>query len=269
MSPIRKEVIDFIRVTEAGNFSKAADLLGVKQSGLSKSIKRLEDDLGIKLFMRGARHIKLTDAGHLFYQQALDITKNWQKTTQKARALSSEIEGNFSIAFHPVIGKYILPRVMNKILDYPAIELSINLMSSREAQLSVREMKFDIALAVNPLPYPDLVIKPLWKEYIGLYSQDGEQKETLLYNEDMINVLEHISPFNNLKKIAINDYQMIYSVAKRNDKSMCLLPNPIADNEGRMKLIKQITKEIDVCLVYRQDRLKTKGFNFLIDSFKS
>lgn len=269
MNPVRKEVIDFIRVTEAGNFSRAADLMGVKQSGLSKSIKRLEEELGIKLFMRGSRHLKLTDAGHLFYEQAKDLNKAWQHTTQKARALSSEIEGHFTLAFHPVIGKYILPKIMNKTLSYPALDISIQLMSSRDSQLSVREMKTDIALAVNPLPYPDLVIKPLWKEYIGLYSKDGETKETLLYNEDMINVIEHTSPFTNVKKIAINDYQMIYSVAKRNNKTMCLLPNPIVDNEGKMKLIKQITKKIDVCLVYRQDRLKTKGFKYLLDSFQA
>ena len=268
MSPIKKELSDFITVAECGNFSKAADLLGVKQSGISKSIMRLEDELNTKLFMRGPRLLKLTDAGVVFYEQAIKLRNDWNLATQKARALDTEVNGKFVLAAHPVIAKYILPKVFQQALKEPGIDLDINLVSSKEAVELVREMKADFAIAVKPFPYPDLIIKPLWKEYIGLYSKDGSEQDALMYNPAMINSHEYLTQFGHCKTTAINDYQVLYSTVKRNPKSMCFLPNPIVDNEGRLKLIKRMTKTIDVCLVYRHDRLKTKGFKYLLKSIK-
>lgn len=268
MQAIRKEIQDFIIVNKYGNFTRAADQLGVKQSGLSKSIMRLEQELKTKLFMRGARELKLTDAGLIYLEEIKKIMAIWELAEQRAQQLTTEIHGQFTIGSHAVIAKYILPKIYQNISKQAAIDLQTVLISSKEAVESVREMKLDMAIAVKPIHYPELVIIPLWKEYIGLYSYDGEMKEHILYNEEMINSHEFLGMFANKKSSAINDYQVLYSISKRNKHTMCFLPNPIADNEGKLKLIKKMTKPIDVCLVYRADRLKTKGFEFLLSSIK-
>ena len=267
-NPLKKEVTDFLAVIKYSNFSKAADKLGVKQPGLSKSIKRLEEELGVKLFMRGARDLKLTDAGVIFYQDTLEILKSWDKAIQRSKQLKSEIHGQFSLGTHSIIGKYILPKLLKDVFKQKSLELSINLTSSKEAVELVREMKLDLAIAVKPIQYPDLIIIPLWKEFIGLYSKDGQTKEHIIYNDEMINAHEYLGQFNDAKKTAISDYPTIYSITKRNANCMCFLPNPIAENEGKLKLIKKMTREINVCLVFRQDRLRTKGFNYLVKSIK-
>lgn len=269
MTPFRKEYLDFLIVSEYKNFSQAADKLGVKQSGLSKSIKRLEEELKHKLFMRGARELRLTDAGLILKEELIREGHSWQLAIERIDRLHTDVQGTFELGAHPVLAKYIIPKVLGEVNKEKGVDVNIHLTSSRESVEMVREMKLDLAIAVSPIQYPDLVIKPLWKEYIGLYSKTGEMEEQLYYNPDMINALEYIGKYATHKSKMINDYQIIYSIAKRSSGTMCLLPNPIVDNEGKLKLIRKLSKDINVCLVYRQDRLKTKGFSFINKTIQS
>jgi len=269
MNVLKKELNDFISVCEFSNLTKAADYLGVKQSGLSKSIMRLEEELGTKLFMRGARIMKLTDAGLILLDEVKLINESWNRALNKTESLQTEIHGQFKISAHPIIAKYILPKIFQKIENKNALHLEIDLSSSKVSVENVIEMKSDIAIVVNPLQYPDLVIKKLWKEHIGLYSIDGKEKDNIFYNPHMINAKEYLAKYSRLKQTEVSDYQVLYSILKRSKNSMCFLPNPIVENEGKLRLIKKMSKDVDVCLVYRQDRLKTKGFRYLVSEILS
>ena len=63
----------FIVVAEELNITKAANILNMSQPPLSYQIKNLEDELGSKLFIRGKRHLKLTEVGKLLYIRAKEI----------------------------------------------------------------------------------------------------------------------------------------------------------------------------------------------------
>lgn len=55
----------FYTIAEEGNISKAAKRLNIAQTPLSKQMKQLEENLGVQLFERGSRRVRLTEAGHL------------------------------------------------------------------------------------------------------------------------------------------------------------------------------------------------------------
>ncbi|WP_127716333.1 LysR family transcriptional regulator [Halobacteriovorax sp. HLS] len=265
----RKEFTDFLVVAEYENFSKAADYLGCKQSGLSKSIKRLEQEVGATLFIRGARKLVLTDAGKVFLKHLNDITHLSSKCLTEINSLDTIASGSFHFACHNIFATYLLPTVLKKLTKYPAISISTEFCSSKASVELVNDLSADLCIAINPTKYLDLVITPLWKEFIGLYSIDGKEKEHILYNEEMITAFSTLAEFENTSKTNINDYKVINSILKRNNDFMGLLPSPIAENSKKLKLVKKISKDMNVSLVYRSDRPRSRGFSYLVDVIKS
>lgn len=64
-----KDMRAFYAIVEEGNISHAAQRLGIAQPALSRQMKRLETQLGVQLFERGSRRIRLTDAGRVLYSR--------------------------------------------------------------------------------------------------------------------------------------------------------------------------------------------------------
>ncbi len=87
----------FVTVAEELNITKAAQILHISQPPLSAQIKNLEDELGTPLFIRGKRHLTLTDAGQLLYQRAKDILNLSEKASSEISALSRGMSGTVSI----------------------------------------------------------------------------------------------------------------------------------------------------------------------------
>ena len=87
----------FVTVAEELNITKAAQILHLSQPPLSAQIKNLEDELGTPLFIRGKRHLTLTDAGQLLYQRAKDILNLSEKASAEITALNRGMSGTVSI----------------------------------------------------------------------------------------------------------------------------------------------------------------------------
>lgn len=87
----------FVTVAEELNITKAAQILHISQPPLSAQIKNLEDELGTPLFIRGKRHLTLTDAGQLLYQRAKDILNLSEKASAEITALNRGMSGTVSI----------------------------------------------------------------------------------------------------------------------------------------------------------------------------
>src|SRR6476469_8509694 len=63
-------VASFVRVIDAGSFTAAAKALGLPKSSVSRSVSKLEEELGVRLLQRTTRRLRLTDAGEAFYERA-------------------------------------------------------------------------------------------------------------------------------------------------------------------------------------------------------
>ncbi len=82
----------FTLVAKHGNFSKAADELGITASAVSYTIKRIEDYLGIQLFIRSTRNVKMTEAGKYFNQKAIGMLNEFQSIERSLNSISRGIE---------------------------------------------------------------------------------------------------------------------------------------------------------------------------------
>jgi DNA-binding transcriptional LysR family regulator len=265
---LRKEANDFLVVSQFLNFTKAADYLGVQQSGLSKNIKKIESELKKPLFIRKARGLELTEVGRIYKKYLIDIDSYKEQFDHEVNALSNEVVGQFSIGAHPVLAKFVLPKLKAALKDYPSLQLDFDFSTSRECTEKVLQNELDLAIVASPINYPDLIVKNLWKEYIGLYSTDGLLKQEILYNNKMQGIQKFLSQYPQIKPQRVDDYDILYSILKRTD-SMGFLPHPIAEKEGKLKRIRALKPGVNICLIYRSDRFSGKAFKVLTQQIKN
>ena len=91
----------FVVVAEELNITRAAERLNMSQPPLSAQIKSLEEELGVQLFIRGKRHLTITDAGTYLYRRARQILELSEQTQQEAGSLDFRLPFRVSACGHP------------------------------------------------------------------------------------------------------------------------------------------------------------------------
>ena len=120
------ELKAFARVAELGNLTQAARTLNVTQPSLSWSIRKLEGNLGAKLFHRSQKGMVLTRAGSKFLDRSRDLMRSWEGIGMSLSAEQEEVEGRYRLGVHGTVAIYNLPPFAPKLLhEYPGIELEL------------------------------------------------------------------------------------------------------------------------------------------------
>lgn len=129
----------FIAAAEEGGFSKAASRLGITQPAVSLSIRKLEKELGVKLFERSAGRFSLTAAGSLLLDKAKEMIEAEERLYTAAAEASGDISGRLVMAASNIPGEYILPRLIKDFAaDHPAVEVNLIISDSAEVIEDVR-----------------------------------------------------------------------------------------------------------------------------------
>lgn len=117
----------FIEIVNTGNISNAANALHVSQPALSRQIMELENELGVTLFERGHRQIKLTEEGHYLYERAQEITSLVDKTTDNLQS-QEVVSGTLDISAGESPALQVIMDVIGQLTtQYPGIR--VNLLS--------------------------------------------------------------------------------------------------------------------------------------------
>src|SRR6185369_16762096 len=88
-------------VVEAGSFVRAADALGLTQSGVSRAIARLEERMGVRLFDRTSRAVTLTDEGRRFYERVAPLLTSLDEAATLAADASTAVQGRLRVNIDP------------------------------------------------------------------------------------------------------------------------------------------------------------------------
>src|SRR5258706_6162076 len=94
----------FVRVIEAGNFTRAAEQLGLPTSSVSRGVAKLEHDLGVTLLERTTRRIALTEAGRAFFERAREALAGLEEANSLALDAAQEAHGLVRVALPPDLG---------------------------------------------------------------------------------------------------------------------------------------------------------------------
>ena len=129
----------FIHVAEAGSFNKAADGLYITSTALIKQINLLENDLGVTLFERSHRGLKLTKAGESLYKDAKYITEYCREAVLRAKSAMSEEEQVIRIGTSPIMPAQMLMDLWPKIHEHCA-DVSFRLVPFENTSDNAREI---------------------------------------------------------------------------------------------------------------------------------
>src|SRR5476651_2385157 len=113
-------------VVDSGSFVKAADALDMTQSGVSRAIARLEARLGIRLFDRTTRSVKLTDEGRRFYEQIVPLLSGLEEAASTASQGATAVRGRLRVNIDPFFSRLFLgPRLGAFVEKYPELQLDL------------------------------------------------------------------------------------------------------------------------------------------------
>lgn len=135
----------YLAVAQELNFSRAAEKLNMAQPPLSRQIQQLEAELGIQLFDRESRPLKLTPGGRLFREQALAVIQRMEELQGAMQRFAASERPRFVIGFAPSVIYARLPRVIRGLRQRaPEVELSLIEMMSLEQISALKEGRIDV-----------------------------------------------------------------------------------------------------------------------------
>jgi len=266
MDFLKKELDYFFTAANEKSLTKAAEKLDVGQPHLSKVISKLEKEYNEKLFYRSKQGVKLTPEGNNLFLQIQKI-KN-ALLDNNYDDLSDDYRGTYSMALHPVIAHYTLPKFLGSILsENQKLDIKVSFLPSREVIRKVVEGKIDIGIVINSGNHPDLVIKKITKEKSYIFTNSEKSSDILFYNPDMIHIISNLKKIKKLshikKMIAIANYHLIAELVNDHN-GLGLLPEHIAKDLGFDIFYQKPFLEADVCLIYRYELQNNKTFKNLI-----
>src|SRR5215471_18774707 len=155
----------FCSVAETGSFTRAAEREQIAQPSLSQQIIKLEEELGVRLFDRLGRSVRLTEPGQIFLPRARAILNELRAAKEEVTDKQSSLAGPVSVGVIPTIAPYFLPSRINSFCrKYP--EASITVFEDVTARLMdrLRGGLIDLAIMALPTRGHDLECLPLRTE---------------------------------------------------------------------------------------------------------
>lgn len=155
----------FLSIAERGSFQRAASQLNLSQTALSHRMKKLEQDLGLKLFVRTTRQVTLTEAGAQLLPNAQRMIGELAASFEDLRQKGREKQARISVCCLPTLAVHYLPRLLNDFhASHPGVSVRIHDNSATEISELVRNGTAEFGLTLASDTHPDLEVKALMKE---------------------------------------------------------------------------------------------------------
>jgi len=143
----------FVTVVEESSFTAAALRLYMTQSGVSRAVEALEQELGVKLLYRERGGRRTTDAGDRLLMRSRVILAELDRARQDVADISRLRAGKVHIGCYPSACAHFLPGVLRRFAHaYPGIEISLSESSTADVENWVRQGAIDVGFAVLPIP---------------------------------------------------------------------------------------------------------------------
>lgn len=149
----------FVQIVEQGSFSAVARLTGTTPSAVSRSVSRLEREMGSKLLHRSTRKLRLSDAGKTVYAHALEMLEAARLAMDAAGSAQQVAQGKLTLSVPKAVGRFVIHPLMSEFLArFPQVDVCLRL---EDRYLDLIDDEIDLALRITHSPSPGLHGKPL------------------------------------------------------------------------------------------------------------
>ena len=163
----------FLEGHRLGSFTAAAAALGIAQASVSELVRRLEDELGAQLFVRGSRRLALTAAGQELLPYAEQVVHAVDGGDHAVRSLGSLGGGTATFGVPRNADYYLLSSLVQTFhLRYPAVRVRLVGQNSAETAEAIAAGEIEAGMLILPVDDEDLVVRPLLRDEVFYVSAD-------------------------------------------------------------------------------------------------
>lgn len=167
----------FESLARHGHFGRAADACAISQPALSVQIKELEENLGVILFERASRNIRLTGFGDAFAERTRDILQSVDELRDLARASRDQFSGKFRLGVIPTIAPYLLPTLLRDLAEqHAALDIHVRETLTPRLIEELADGRLDAAIVALPVTIAAFTEVPLFSErfYLVRHERDAD-----------------------------------------------------------------------------------------------
>lgn len=154
-------------VTEAGNFARAAETLGLTPSGVSRAIARLEARVGVRLFDRTPRSVTLTEEGRRFHARVMPLLAGIDEAATEVAGAATAVSGKLRLNIDPWFARVVLAPSLPRFLErHPLLSLDMIVSNHREEMMG----GMDLVVRFGPAEGASLIARKLLETRVSTYA---------------------------------------------------------------------------------------------------
>jgi len=154
-------------VTEAGSFARAAEVLALTPSGVSRAVARLEERVGVRLFDRTPRSVTLTEEGRRLHMQLMPLLDAIEEAAADVAGASARVRGRLRVSIDPWFSRMVLgPKLPTFLSRHPDLALELTVSNHREDMMA----GVDVAVRFGPPDASSLVVRKLLETPVATYA---------------------------------------------------------------------------------------------------
>lgn len=166
----------FVKIVEAGSFSKAASVVHIAQPALSQQIAELEERLGVALLQRSARGVRPTAAGEIFYKEASAILHQLDQLPGVVRSSTGDVDGIVNLGFVSSLAPRLVGFLEECREAFPKVVIRVSDGDSLSLESKIASASVDLAILYEDAFTTALARKPLFRQKLFLISHQPVAK---------------------------------------------------------------------------------------------
>ncbi|MGF6967080.1 DNA-binding transcriptional LysR family regulator [Paraburkholderia sp. WC7.3g] len=166
----------FIEVARLQSFSRAGDQIGLTQSAVSRCVRELESEIGLKLIDRTTREVQLTDVGGNLVSSVSRLLSDLDDALREIREIGEQRRGRVVVAASPTVACRLMPRVVAScVQQFPYVTLGLRDDVQSDVVRKVKSGEVDFGVIIGPFSDDDLLSETLMTDSFCIVSRDDHR----------------------------------------------------------------------------------------------